>query len=258
MNGVYFLMYWWINKYLIKKNLEIRSWSIKNVNYFNIQAFIFSREITKWMFCGSHVILKLLPPTVQTARCAPLYIVTEAVCCDISVSRKREFLLTALGAVGQMCTVPSTHDEVTSALMSLIVCSVHILRMLHWSHSRVSGGEGGGVTGCRWRHNRWCWADWGDWPSAWCNHGELGHSETVRLHTRRRTFYGIKHVDSANQKWTVCFYVTCLHPCSSTKDGCKHTHTQPGRRSWVSSFSAESPQFEQQRQKAQRANQWVI
>lgn len=80
------------------------------------------------MFCGRHMILNLLPPTVQTAGCAPLYIVTEAVCRYRSVSRKREFLLATLGAVGQMCTVLSTHEEVTSALMSLIV---YILRVLH-------------------------------------------------------------------------------------------------------------------------------
>lgn len=83
------------------------------------------------MFCGSRMIPNVLPPTVQTARCAPLYIVTEAVCRYLSVSRKREFLLATLDAVGQMCTVPSPHDEVTSALMSLIVCSVHILRVSH-------------------------------------------------------------------------------------------------------------------------------
>lgn len=83
------------------------------------------------LFCGSRMIPNLLPPTVQTAGCAPLYILTEAVCHYLSVSRKREFLLATLGAVGQMCTVPSPHNEVTSALMSLIVCSVHILRMLH-------------------------------------------------------------------------------------------------------------------------------
>lgn len=89
------------------------------------------------------MILNLLPPTALTAGCAPLYTVTKAVCRYLSVSRKREFLLATLGTVGQMCTLPSPHDKVTSALMSLIVCSVHILHVLHWSHIPVRGERGG-------------------------------------------------------------------------------------------------------------------